>query len=89
MKLNRKVETIFFYGCFFNPFLANIPILYILKTTEKQRCSGVFSGYKMETLNKIDTFFVHQMKITTKATLCKAGTGLKNNFNERSIDISR
>ena len=34
----------------FNPFLANIPILYHLKTPENQRFSGVFRGYKMETL---------------------------------------
>ena len=33
-----------------NPFLANIPILYPLKTPENQRLSGVFRGYKMQTL---------------------------------------
>ena len=31
----------------FNPFLANVPILYPLKTPENQRFSGVFRGYKM------------------------------------------
>ena len=30
-----------------NPFLANVPISYPLKTTEHQRYSGVFWGYKM------------------------------------------
>ena len=33
-----------------NPFLAYAPLLYPLKTPEKQRPSGVFRGYKMETL---------------------------------------
>ena len=33
-----------------NPFLANVPILYPLKTPENQRFSGVFRAYKMGTL---------------------------------------
>ena len=33
-----------------NPFLANVPILYPLKTPENQRFSDVFRGYKMGTL---------------------------------------
>ena len=33
-----------------NPFQANVPILYPLKTPENQRLSGVFRGYKIETL---------------------------------------
>ena len=33
-----------------NPFLANVSILYPLKTPENQRFSGVFRGYKMGTL---------------------------------------
>ena len=32
------------------PFLANVSILYSLKTPENQRFSDVFRGYKMETL---------------------------------------
>ena len=32
---------------FINPFWANVAILYSLKIPEKQRCSGVFGGYKM------------------------------------------
>ena len=44
-----------------NPFLANVHILYPLKTPENQRFSGVFRGYKMGTLagnelNLIDAF---------------------------------
>ena len=31
-----------------NPFLANFPILYSYKTTEKQRFSGVSRGIKWE-----------------------------------------
>ena len=33
-----------------NPFLANVPILYPLKTPENQKFSGVFRGHKMGTL---------------------------------------
>ena len=33
-----------------NPFLANVPILYPLKTPENQRFSDIFTGYKMGTL---------------------------------------
>ena len=33
-----------------NPFLVNVSILYPLKTPETQRFSGVFMGYKIETL---------------------------------------
>ena len=35
---------------FINPFLANVPILYPLKTSETLWFSGVFRGYKMGTL---------------------------------------
>ena len=35
---------------FFNSFLANVPILYLLKTPENIRFSGVSKGYKMEAL---------------------------------------
>ena len=35
---------------YFNPRLANVPILYPLKTLGNQRFSGVFRGYKMGTL---------------------------------------
>ena len=33
-----------------NPILANVPILYPLKTPENQRFPGIFRGYKMGTL---------------------------------------
>ena len=32
---------------FFNPLLANIPILYLLKTLKSQRFSGIFMGYEI------------------------------------------
>ena len=35
-----------------NPFLANVPTLYPLKTPENHRISGVFKGYKKETLTR-------------------------------------
>ena len=35
-----------------NPFLADVPILYPLKTPENLWFSGVFEGYKMGTLPK-------------------------------------
>ena len=44
MHLSRIVEDPI------NPFFANFPILYSLKTTENQRFSGVFREYEMETL---------------------------------------
>ena len=34
----------------FNPFLANVPILYPLKTLENQRFFAIFRGYDMRTL---------------------------------------
>ena len=34
----------------FNPFLANVPILNLLKAPENQRFSGIFRGYKTRTL---------------------------------------
>ena len=30
---------------------------------------------------KTDTYFVHQMKISPKTTLCKVNTGLKKQFS--------
>ena len=41
------------------PFLANVPILYPLKTPENPRFSGVFRAYKMGTLarNGLETYF--------------------------------
>ena len=43
----------------FNLFLANVPILYPLKTPEKLWFYGVFGGYKMETLarNRLIIYF--------------------------------
>ena len=41
-----------------NPFLANVPILYLLKNTSKPLVFGVLRGYKMETFARnrlIDT----------------------------------
>ena len=35
-----------------NQFLANIPILYPLKTSENRKFSGVFRGYKIVTLGR-------------------------------------
>ena len=34
----------------FESFLANVPILYLLKTPENQKFSSVFTGYNMRTL---------------------------------------
>ena len=36
-----------------NPFLANVPILYPLRTPENQSFSGVFRGHKIGTLVRI------------------------------------
>ena len=40
------------YITFFNPFLANVPTLYPLKTPENLCFLGVFRGYKMGTLGR-------------------------------------
>ena len=36
--------------CNFNPFLANVPILYPMETPKNARFFGAFKGYKMRTL---------------------------------------
>ena len=44
----------------FNPFLANVSILYPMKTPETQRFSGAYRGYKMEAAkyeSRIDRVF--------------------------------
>ena len=40
-----------------NPFLANVPILYSLKTLGDQRFSGVFRRYKIGTLARNELSF--------------------------------
>ena len=45
MKVNIGMKQI-------NSFLANVPILYLLKTSKNQKFSCVFRGYKMGTLAK-------------------------------------
>ena len=52
-KPNRKNKALINHiSCIFsiNPFPADVPILYPLKTLENQRFSGVFRVYKMGTL---------------------------------------
>ena len=46
----------------FNSFLANVPILYPLKTPENQRFSGVFREYKMRTLARDGLINTHLKK---------------------------
>ena len=41
----QKIDSCFL--CFFKPFLANVSILYPLKTPENLWFSGIFRGYKM------------------------------------------
>ena len=50
LSFNLAVPYLFRFSIqyFFNPFLANLPILKPLKTTE----NGVFRGYKMGTLTR-------------------------------------
>ena len=54
-----------------NPFLANVPILYPLKTPENQKFSGVFRGYKMGTLART-------VLISVLSRLLKCATNLVN-----------
>ena len=53
----------------FNPFLANVPILYPLNTPENHRFSGVFRGYKMETLARNGLNKKNKMKQIMSASL--------------------
>ena len=57
--LNRSLRNILH---FLNPLLANIPILYPLKTPENLRFSSVFRGYKMGILARSG---LRQMKTFT------------------------
>ena len=41
------VSAVRYFFPFFNPFPADVCILYPLKTPENQRFSGVFKGHKM------------------------------------------
>ena len=56
-------------GDFLNLFLANVPILYPLKTPENQIFSGVFKGYRMGTFARdglsVDDKYIREV-ITTK-----------------------
>ena len=38
------------FSWLFNPFLTNLPLLYLLETSENRRFSDVFRGYGSETL---------------------------------------
>ena len=51
-----------YLSALFNPFLANTPILYSLKTPKNQRFSGIFRGHKMKILARnglIDDIHMH------------------------------
>ena len=50
-KINDQLERLsFWFMQNINPFLANVTILYPLKTPENQRFPDVFRGYKMGAL---------------------------------------
>ena len=58
----------------FNPFLANVPILYPLKTPENFWFSGIFRGYKIGTLarNGLAKWFFFKSKFSLLLTgFCK------------------
>ena len=48
-----------------NAFLTNVSILYPLKTTEQQRCSGVLRGYKMGTVARNGSILLRKFVIPT------------------------
>ena len=48
--LNRKLIFLRNVHTNINIFLASVPILYLLKTTENQNFSSVFRGYEMRKL---------------------------------------
>ena len=45
-----NLKAIFYVNVAYFLFLANVIIFYPLKTPEKQSFSGVFGGYKLETM---------------------------------------
>ena len=49
-KKQNQLPEVFYKKSVLNPFLANVPILYPLKTPENLWFSEVFRGYKMGTL---------------------------------------
>ena len=54
----------------FNTFLANVSILYPLKISENQRCSGIFREYRVRTLTRNGFItFAHNI-YTIYALLC-------------------
>ena len=57
---------------FLNPFLANVSILYPLKTPENLWFSGVFRGYKMGTLarNGLRALKFYSLSCDYKLNLC-------------------
>ena len=56
---------------FFNPFLANVPILYPLKKTETLWLSGVFRGYKIRPLrNGLSRVCIVYLKLLTHSCHC-------------------
>ena len=67
-------------GYIFNPFRANVLILYPLKAPENERFSGVFKGYKIGTLvtNGINHFvpiltFISVLSSTLQQPLLNTG----------------
>ena len=48
-----------------NAFLTSVSILYPLKTTEQQRCSGVLRGYKMGTVARNGSILLRKFVIPT------------------------
>ena len=50
----------------FNPYHANIPFLYVLKISEKQRFSDVFTGHRKETLAWNGLIFMENKRLKEK-----------------------
>ena len=46
-------------GDIINPFVTNVPILYLLKTTENLGFSGIFRGHNMGTLTEDGLIVFH------------------------------
>ena len=51
-----------------NPFLINIPLLYPLKTSKKQRFSDVFRGYRSGTLVENGVVFKNDLFLSARKT---------------------
>ena len=64
----------YFLHFLFNPFLANVPILYPLKTLKNLWFFGIFSGYKMGTLARNGLNKSFSLALLSTSRICRFGS---------------